>query len=303
MRFKGKKQIVKKVQALLGLVDDGIAGPITWTAITGLVGIDPSDEIEEMILSVQEKIDLKVDGIDGPKTWHAILGAAEQKNESESTEDEETENTEVEENENTAGIDLILKYEVSSKAYYNKKLKAPTWPGGGSGVTIGIGYDLGYNSERNFLRDWRGKISKSAIRKLSAVLGVKGVRAKSKISRLRSVEIPYDVAISVFTEQTLPRFWSLAEKAFGSNFAKLHKNAQWALVSLVFNRGASMSGSRRAEMAAIRDAIAEWDGTDPEIYEIIATFIESMKRIWVGRGLDGLLVRRDAEAELVRSCV
>ncbi len=42
-------------------------------------------------------------------------------------------------------LDLILKYEVGGgKAYYEKFLSKPTWPGGASGMTLGIGIDCAY---------------------------------------------------------------------------------------------------------------------------------------------------------------
>ena len=54
---------------------------------------------------------------------------------------------------------------------------------------------------------------------------------------------------------------------------------------------------RRKEMRAIRDAVARQDMKD------IAAQLRLMKRLWVGKNLDGLLKRRDAEAELVESCI
>src|SRR5258708_33323102 len=41
-------------------------------------------------------------------------------------------------------IQLIIAFEVTSEAVYNRLYQRPTWPKGKSGVTIGIGYDLGY---------------------------------------------------------------------------------------------------------------------------------------------------------------
>ena len=35
---------------------------------------------------------------------------------------------------------------------------------------------------------------------------------------------------------------------------------------------------------------------------LIAKELRKMKRIWQGKGLDGLLTRREAEAKLVESC-
>jgi GH24 family phage-related lysozyme (muramidase) len=48
-------------------------------------------------------------------------------------------------------------------------------------------------------------------------------------------------------------------------------------------------------MRAVRDAVAAGD------LQEIATQIRAMKRLWVGKGVDGLLKRRDAEARLVET--
>ena len=42
-----------------------------------------------------------------------------------------------------AAIDLIVREEVGSQARYKHKYQHPEWPGGASGVTIGVGYDCG----------------------------------------------------------------------------------------------------------------------------------------------------------------
>jgi len=65
------------------------------------------------------------------------------------------------------------------------------------------------------------------------------------------------------------------------------------LLSLVYNRGSSFNGSRRKEMAAIKPLVMQQD------YAAIAEQIQNMKRLWQGKGLAGLLKRRDDEAELV----
>src|SRR6187455_1071363 len=43
----------------------------------------------------------------------------------------------------TRAVTFICLEEVSSRAFYDHRCAAPTWPGLGSGVTIGVGYDLG----------------------------------------------------------------------------------------------------------------------------------------------------------------
>jgi GH24 family phage-related lysozyme (muramidase) len=54
---------------------------------------------------------------------------------------------------------------------------------------------------------------------------------------------------------------------------------------------------RRREMRAIRDAVADED------LQEIADQLRSMKRLWEGKNLDGLLTRREAEAQLVESAI
>ena len=52
------------------------------------------------------------------------------------------------------------------------------------------------------------------------------------------------------------------------------------------------SPGNRLEMREIRDAMQAAE------FNPIPDLIRSMKRLWQGRGLDGLLARRDAEAAL-----
>ncbi len=192
------------------------------------------------------------------------------------------------------GMRELIGHEVVSKNYYSRLLKKPVWPGGSSGVTIGIGYDLGYNRAAQIQKDWGGKIPDAALEKLKRVSGLKANKAKLAIKRLKSVEITFDHASQVFSESTLPRYAKSTLKAY-PGIEVLYHDAQAALLSLVYNRGTSMSGSRRKEMAAIKPLVLQQD------YVGIAQEIRNMKRLWEGKGLDGLLKRRDAEAELVLS--
>ncbi|WP_146150835.1 glycoside hydrolase family protein [Photobacterium indicum] len=194
-----------------------------------------------------------------------------------------------------SGIEHIIRYEISSPAYYETKLKSPTWPGGDSGVTIGIGYDLGYVTPDKFRFDWQTELSASSLDRLTKVCGKKKGRAKRTLSRLSHIQISYHAAHNVFIETSIPAYCQRAQRAF-PGLAQLQPDAQVALLSLVYNRGSSMKGDSRREMRAIRDAVTVKD------YATIADQIEKMKRLWAGRGLDGLLSRRDHEAELVRNC-
>jgi GH24 family phage-related lysozyme (muramidase) len=41
---------------------------------------------------------------------------------------------------------------------------------------------------------------------------------------------------------------------------------------------------------------------DSKNYKAIANEVRKMKRLWINKGLDGLLARRDEEAALIESC-
>ena len=56
-------------------------------------------------------------------------------------------------------IDAIIAFEVTSPEYYEKHYQNPTWPGGDSGVTVGIGYDLGQNNRETIIMDWTGNVN------------------------------------------------------------------------------------------------------------------------------------------------
>ena len=170
------------------------------------------------------------------------------------------------------------------------------WPGGSSGITIGIGYDLGYESADDFTSDWQPLLSAGDFTTLTQVVGLKGTSAQAKASSLKTIKIKTSDAETVFLERSVPKYQKLTQQAF-PGVDDLPADAQGALFSLVYNRGTSMEGDSRKEMRAIRDAVPNKD------LQTIADQLRAMKRLWVGKGLDGLLKRRDAEADLVESCI
>lgn len=170
------------------------------------------------------------------------------------------------------------------------------WPGESSGITIGIGYDLGFATAEEFGEDWSPYLSGDEIERLKTAIGVSGEAAHQRASEFSDIRIKRADAEEVFKNRTLPLYSDRTEKAF-PGVDQLPANAQGALVSLVFNRGAGMDGDRRKEMRAVRDAVAAGDVQE------IANQIRAMKRLWVGKGVDGLLKRRDAEADLVESAI
>ena len=190
------------------------------------------------------------------------------------------------------GLDQIVHFEVISEKYYEKHLCRPIWPGGDSGVTIGIGYDLGYNDAETILSDWEERIPESGLDDLLAIAGMKGKTAREYIEQLRHVNIPLDQAKEVFYSRTLPRYAQMTRKAY-PGVEKLPADAQAMLLSLVFNRGAALEGPRRREMKAIKPLVQAGD------LRGIAAQIRSMKRLWDIDQLPGLHARRDREAELI----
>lgn len=188
--------------------------------------------------------------------------------------------------------DLIVRFETGGRSYYESRLKRPTWPGGASGVTIGIGYDCGYNTRAGIIKDW-SRLPKASRDALAAASGVKGQRAKIMVSSLRWIVVPWPEAEEVFVSNSMQRFGGYTSTAF-PGVIKTHSHIQGALLSIVFNRGASMADTpSRREMRSIRTHVQTGN------LRHIPAEIRSMKRLWIGKGLDGLLTRRDAEAALV----
>jgi GH24 family phage-related lysozyme (muramidase) len=194
-------------------------------------------------------------------------------------------------------LDLILEYEVGGgKAYYDKYLSRPTWPGGASGMTLAIGVDCGYYSPEELERifSFLPKEQLDIVKGASGKTGQAG-KAYTNINKNKGINITWDQAIKIFDTLTWPKFARLAEKAF-PGLDELCDNAYGALVSLVFNRGSAMQGDNRLEMRNIRVLVPKKD------YKGIANELRKMKRLWEGKGLDGLITRREAEAKLVESC-
>ena len=196
----------------------------------------------ELVKKVQTLLKIKVDGVDGSDTWNAILDSLKES----SPVVEKPDVTPISSNPlSERSYNLILKYEVGGgSSYYNKALKNPCYPGGASGVTIGIGYDLGYNTKAQYANDWKALLSERDFSRLEACLGAKGEYAKQLVRNVKDIEVDWDAASVVFKNETLPRFIKETLKAFPGADA-LHPDAFGALVSIVFNRGASVSGDSR----------------------------------------------------------
>jgi hypothetical protein len=190
------------------------------------------------------------------------------------------------------GVTFTALEEVGSRAYYDTHCARPDYPGGASGVTIGVGYDLGYQS--NFEADWAGVLLADQIGRLKACLGLKGVTAREAIDSVSDIIVPWRSAWTVFLKRSLPDQVVLTRATFPSP-APPPPLCLGALVSLVYNRGPAMEDSpdhpgNRREMRQIRDAMARGD------FAAVPALLRSMKRLWPADS--DLFERREHEAQL-----
>lgn len=199
-------------------------------------------------------------------------------------------------------IKLILQFEIGgSKKYYDRFLAKPSWPEGSSGVTIGIGVDLGYESE--ILDDLGDILTEDEVNRLRRVKGITGSRAKAALGGVKDITIPWDFALDYFKRVTLPKYIAQTLQAF-PNSENLPDDAFGALVSLVFNRGPLVDNSeRRKEMKKIQEILLNTDGgeIDAETVQAIARQFRSMARLWPDKASsdNDLHDRRYAEARLI----
>lgn len=193
------------------------------------------------------------------------------------------------------GIDFLLDNEVSSSSAqhsaYDRLYQRPEWPGGESGITIAVGYDLGFES--TFESDWEPILDEQDYQDLKAVCGLSGDAARRRLKEVRHIMISWHHAYRVFDQNQLPREYIKTARMF-PGLQNLSLNAQSALLSLEYNRGTSLVGPSRTEMRTIRDMVPKVD------YPGIAEQLRKMTRIWLGSTIEEDMTRRRyGEAELL----
>ena len=190
---------------------------------------------------------------------------------------------------NQTASDFIITCEVSSPAIYQARYMHPVWPGGSSGLTIGVGYDLGFSNEKWMKRDWPN-MSDADRALLRNALHVYGLPAKAKLQTVASVKVPWDEAKAQFFA-FLPYPTKKTEDAF-PNCSDLSDDSFGALVSLIFNRGDSIpeKDPSRHEMYLIQQFMAS------KQFDKVPDQFRAMKHLWPDSR--GLQIRRDAEAAL-----
>ena len=253
----------------------------------GAQGADSNAGFRERIIRIQRLIGVREDGWVGPETLSRLetmlapiglplTGAALTVS--------------------SKSLAAVVEFEISSPKYYEKHLARPVWPGGESGVTIGIGYDLGTVTTNEFALDWRAYLPAADVAALSKVVGRQGDQARNALASVKSVVVTFDVAEKVFYLTTLPKF-AIDTRQLYPGTEKLPPDAAGALVSLVYNRGTRLKGDTRKEMRAIRALVRNIDLTG------IAAQLRSMERLWDPDKLPGLIARREAEAVLVEQAM
>lgn len=186
---------------------------------------------------------------------------------------------------------IIVRWEIGSPGQYTRKWSGVYWPGGHSGPTWGIGYDGGHQSAERILSEWHMHPHRE---RLADAAGLRGETARQAVPRFAGITVPWPMAMQVFTDRTLPAYSLQAARALGADFEELPHPTQAALISLGYNRGWSMLGSRNAEKRAIRDRCLP--DNDPHC---VAREIIAMCRLWEGTpNYRGLCGRRRDEARL-----
>lgn len=187
------------------------------------------------------------------------------------------------------GIKAIIAWETGGEHEYNRN---PEWPGEASGITIGIGWDLGHTPATETARAWAPHIDQQTLAALIGVSNRRGEDARFILPHVRHLVIPWDAALAVFEQVTVPT-WYLRTLRIWPQVQALPGDCAAALVSIVFNRGPNLSGDRRREMLRIQELL--------RVNELaqIPDQIRAMKRLWPDSR--GLRRRRDEEAELFQS--
>jgi hypothetical protein len=181
----------------------------------------------------------------------------------------------------------------------------PYWPGGTSGVTLGVGWDAGYHSRAELRETW-AVLGVDALALLDGAAGKKGREAQALIPQLRAISVPRDLSIQVLNRSLNNDYYPLVVRLF-PGLERLPAEAEVVFISVVFNRGPSIGHDpdwstakevdRRFEMRRMQA-----DVRDADMFAIYA-HLGTMKRLWESAGPRGLPLRRRDEQALIRPYV
>jgi len=186
---------------------------------------------------------------------------------------------------------LIAYSEGGGRAFYERECARGCIPSPQSGITIGLGFDCGYESPDNLRRYWEKKLKPSVIDVLAKSHGKYGESATKYLLRAPFF-ISYETACIVLAQQMEDMVPEVIQWITGgkSDMPNITNEQFGVILSLLYNRGFSVVGDRRKEMRQIQSDLRAGKTKD------VGKHLRSMKRLWDGLG--GLLRRRDAEARL-----
>lgn len=192
-----------------------------------------------------------------------------------------------------AGVALVVRWEIGSEAQYRRKYSHPICPGGASGPTIGIGYDLGTQTQREIRASWGWHPDVDRLVTASGQTGPS--RCAAWVAAHKTITVSYEDAERVFLEHDWPRYEAAAARAYhngwNGNTGYLHQG----LTSVGYNRGFGFDGSRRAELRVIRDScVPAYDAA------CSAQQNRASCRVWEGTSIyKGICDRRKDESGLM----
>ena len=289
--------IIRAIQTFVGVNADGSPGQITWKAIyvklTGKAWADLQPATDPIIRAIQTFVGVEPDGSPGQITWKAIYAKLTGKT---------WVDAEPAPAPDIPGIEGFPQRAISMILEAEGIDQPAKWPGGESGMSLGYGCDIG--ADPKSLEYWRGILSDDQINRLAVAKGKIGNAAAAIARHFSDIKVSVDDALQVFIKHTLPIEIALTRKTY-PGIDLLPPTVLGAMTSIVYNRGPGLEGDRRAEMREIRDVITQFANTPIECRDVkatldkIADLIQRMKRHW-GNDQRGLLIRRDAEAKLIR---
>ena len=135
--------------------------------------------------------------------------------------------------------------------------KQPYVPGGGkdgkSGVTLGYGYDLGQQTKTTMYSELSEFYTQDQLKRLEVAIGVKGTKANELAASLNDITITKENAKRLAI--VVKRRYAESVVSIYPEILKYHPHCQGSLLSLVYNRGASLKGPSRQEMKDIQKSL------------------------------------------------
>jgi hypothetical protein len=172
-------------------------------------------------------------------------------------------------------FDMIVAEEVTSKPYYIQHYQFPEWPGLSSGVTVGIGYDLGTASREKIASDWASLVLPDMLTIMMSCSGLTGNAGRIKCAEVKkAILISWEMAMTVFASRDVPQWTAAVLKAI-PGAENLNGDLLGVLVDIAYNR----------ELKAIRFEVGQ------NRLASVPREISRMKRLWPGTL--GLLRRCD----------